>query len=319
MIKRIFVLLFNPLSLPIIWVAFLFTFLAGAARYFYLLKSGGGDRVIRLILSGLWRSSIILAVFFLITIALWIWRYLKVGLARKNKISFVIVGISTILTLYISQSLLQLEKSNYNNYLYTTFGLTQSSVELVRNLSLPVFMLLIGFILYERKRFARSNILYSSRKIITLFFLAILVWYSALSFVNIGDGLGYLQLSYDKEFEGFRHIVELNKVVPQNGKVILPVQGWVWPSVGNPPIVRYFLYPRVLISSLYITGQDKADNLGDAYFIALKNDKDGAIWPVIDEKNNKIMFKEGTSLSYYKLLIFSKRDSMVVYRIFFNK
>src|SRR3972149_6924223 len=120
MIKRIFVLLFNPLSLPIIWVAFLFTFLAGAARYFYRLKSGGGDRVIRLILSGLWRSSIILAVFFLITIALWIWRYLKVGLARKNKISFVIVGISSILTLYISQSLLQLEKSNYNNYLYTT-------------------------------------------------------------------------------------------------------------------------------------------------------------------------------------------------------
>lgn len=314
--KKFLSLVFNALSLPLIWFSFLLTSVSGIARYFYLFKLDQNN-VIRFLLSGFWKSSVIFALLFLVILAFWIWKYLRIGISGKNKVSFVAVAISSIFTLSISQGLLQLENSNYPNYLYSTFGLTRSSIELVSNISLLILLLLIGFVFFEKMRIGRPKLLFSSKKIATLFFLGILIWYSALFFLNIADNLGYSKLTYPEVFTGYDYIEELNLIVPQNAKVILPEQSWEWPALGNLPIVRYFLYPRILISSSYIADQKKANSFGDAYFIVLRNDADGLGWPKIDEKNKRITFKGDTTLSYQKLILFSHRNAMNIYRIVF--
>ena len=322
--RKLLRLLFHPLSLPLIWAMYIFTTFFGMVRYFYIVKFGGGERILRLLFSGVWFSSIVFFVIFLITLALWVRRYLEKGISVKSKISFAVVGISSVVMFIVSNVLLKLEDINYANYLYSRFGFTQYNVELVNTISLLVSLFFVVFVFYENQ--LRTNIVASKYKgidfhrspkeIIALLFLAILFWYALLPFLRRKNYLSYLNLSYEMQFEDYQYIEELRSV-PEDAKVILPVQSSKWPAISNPPIVRYFLYPRVLISSLYITDQERANSLEEAYFIGLKSSRDGSLWPNVDKERNKIMFKEDVTLIYRELISFTTRDAMIVYKIVF--
>ena len=323
--KKLLKLLFHPLSLPLIWAMYIFTTFFGMVRYSYIVKFGGGERILRLLLSGVWYSSTVFLIIFLTTLALWVKRYLEKGISVKSKISFAVVGIFSVVMFIVSNVLLRLEDINYPNYVYSRFGLSQYNVELVNIVSLLVSLFLAGFVFYENERRSRSTVVSkhkgidfhrSPEKIIALLFLMILLWYALVPFLKRKDDLSYLTLSYEMQFEDYWYIKELRSV-PEDAKVILPVQSYEWPAISNPPIVRYFLYPRVLISSLYITDQERANSLGEAYFIGLKREKNGFLWPSIDKEKNKIMFKEDATLTYRKLILFSTRDAIIVYKIVF--
>lgn len=321
--KKIFRLIAHPLTLFSVWTMFISTYAAGLLRYRNIL-AGNETESFQVVLSGMWRSSSVFAGVFLCILFVWLYLYLRAGLGLKNKIVFFGVGLSALPILLVSGYLIKLEDRNYNNYLYTQYGLTKGSLELVSNISLLLCFLVIAFVIYEwrlkngSKRLATEvvevgNLHLSWRQITALPFLALLVWYSLSPFLQARGFLSYVEFSYAKQFENFDEITTLNNLVPTDAKIILPPQSSTWPAISNIPITRYFLHPRILVSSSYVVSQESANVLKTAYFIVLS--KGETSWPVIKEDEKLISFIPGVSVSFRSLAIIG--NEKFVYKIEF--
>ena len=100
-------------------------------------------------------------------------------------------------------------------------------------------------------------------------------------------------------------------MTPVNANIVLPPQGIDWPALSNPPVVRYFLYPRNLISAKVVTN-NLFDELGTLYFVLI-NDTDIKNWPLLDKEKKTVIFHElKLDCSEVELLA---DDSLEVYKI----
>lgn len=322
--KKIDKIISRPVLLLAFWLLYLFATFFGFVRYKYMTK-GGGVELLRILFSGIWKSSVIFLAVFLILLAYWIWKYLKAQVGNKSKIPINIIGISSIFMFYFSNQLLRLDNIYYSNYLYSKFGLTVSSVNLVSKISLYILFLYIFFILSEKREIIDLLIkesglvlpLKSNKKVFSLLVFLVLLAYAFSPFTKFDSYLSLVDLPYSRFFRHFDYIEELKRV-PENAKVILPAQSGDWPAIGNLPVSRYFLFPRELVSSIYLTDQNVAQGLGDLYFINLPSPtNDGSFWPNIDEANNQIIFKEGVVLNYRTLEIFYSSSHIMIYHIIF--
>ncbi len=286
---------------------------------------GGGIEFLRILFAGIWKSSVLFLAVFLILLAYWIWKYSKAQVKNKNKIPFNIIGISSIFMFYFSNHLLKLDNIYYSNYLYSKFGLTVSSINLVSNISFCLLFLYVLFILSEKREVIDMLIkesglvlpLKSNREVFSLLAFLVLLAYAFSPFTMFNSYLSLVNLPYSRFFRHFDYIEELERV-PENAKVILPAQGADWPAIGNLPVSRYFLFPRELVSSIYLTDQNAAQGLRDSYFINLPSPADdGSFWPNIDEANKQIVFKEGIVLNYRALEIFYSSSHITIYHIIF--
>lgn len=312
---------FHPFFLPLIWFLYIFTTVLGSVRYFYILQFGEAVGIYKILLFGVWHVSTIFMVIFLATLVFWVKRYFRKGLPIRNSRSLFVVGLVSLITLFASNELLKLEKINYSNYLYSNFGVTRIKIESVYNLSIFVILLIVGCTLYKHRHrkidiFLDITNRHTAKNKIALFSLVILFLYALMPLFKWKNYFSYSNASYEMMFEDYQSIINLQHV-PEKAKIILPVQSSKWPAISNPPIVRYFLYPRVLVSSLYITDQEKAKEIGEAYFIALKAEGGDKTWPVIIMEDEKIVFKEGTTLTYKEMVPFVTKGEQVVYYILF--
>jgi len=105
--------------------------------------------------------------------------------------------------------------------------------------------------------------------------------------------------------------------VPKNEKFIHPPQGSKWAFIGNQPTIRYFLFPRILISGAKITSRQYAENIGSAYFIEVAGDGKREIWPRIDTSIKSVSFNESTLIFYRELKIISNENQFKIYKIYF--
>jgi hypothetical protein len=289
-----------------------------------MIKGGSVD-FLRILFAGIWKSSVFFLAVFLILLAYWIWKYLKAQVKNKNKIPFNIIGISSIFMFYFSNHLLKLYNIYYSNYLYSTYGLTVSSINLVSKISFYLLFLYVLYILSEKREIIDMLIkesglvlpLKSNKEVFSFLAILVLLAYAFLPFIMFNSYLSLVKLPYARFFEHFDYIEELERV-PENAKVILPVQGPDWPAIGNLPVSRYFLFPRELVSSIYLTNQNVAQGLGDLYFINLPTRaNNGSFWPNIDEASKQVVFKEGIALNYRTLEIFYSSSQITIYHIIF--
>lgn len=308
-------ILFHPFVLLLSWMIYLLSFASGLIRYYYIQNPETSFPLMGKLANAFWHLLPIFLVIFIVNLVLATWYYTNDKNVHKNRISFYIVGILGINTLFISNYLLGLELSNYNNYLYAMYGITKTSVYWLSNISLITIITFGAFIYLDRKKLIKSHP-YSNQKTLAVFVLGILVWYSLLSFVKANDFIWYAKFTYDKMFENYAKIVELKNIIPENGALVIPPQSSTWPDISNAPIVRYFLFPRTIVSASYLTVQERVMIFDELYFVSLHKNSD--IWPAIDAKKHQINFGE-SDLIYSELTEGGGVNGSGVYKITFKK
>src|SRR3990170_2329783 len=80
------------------------------------------------------------------------------------------------------------------------------------------------------------------------------------------------------------------------------------PAIGNQPVLRYFLFPRTLISGALLDNQEFAQQIGIAYFVEIDPLSHLTHWPKIDERNKTIIFDERTEIKYKTIETVFKSD-----------
>jgi hypothetical protein len=114
----------------------------------------------------------------------------------------------------------------------------------------------------------------------------------------------------------YKYIKLLSENSPEDAIVIHPPQGNKWPAIGNQPVLRYFLFPRTLVSGALISKQKFVESLGEAFFVVIDPGGERE-WPLIDYKNKTLIFNEFDYIKYKKLLLIYGNDVSKVYKINF--
>lgn len=300
--------MFLPLT---IWIIYLGTFLFGLIRYKYFITVKQG--IIHLIISGGWHLSSVIGLMFLLVLALFFCLFLDGRLFFKDLFSCFIIGLMAFVTLLVSAYMILGEELNFDNYLYSRYGIARSDFEFLSQVSMMAILIVSALFFIKQKKLFFDT---SDRKLVAIPFILILVWYSLTPYIKQGYVFSYANFSFNQEFANFSVIQDLARYVPPGGTVILHVQDINWPDISNTAIVRYFTFPRTVVSSSYISDQESAGNLGTVYFETIN--KNGVrIWPKIDSKNKKVYFIENIPVKYFSLAEIRISKSGVLYKITF--
>lgn len=301
--------------LPVLWLTYLLSFFAGVVRYFYILNPAAALPVLGKLSNAFWHFSSFLLLIYALYLAIYIWDYAQNRRMGKGRQLFYIVGVLSVITFFLANYLLGLELSNYGNYLYSSYGITKDSVFWLSNISLITMIIFGWFIYFNRKSLPVKNTR-SNNKAVGYLVLGVLVWYSLFSVVKVSDYIWYARFDYSWVFENYNAIMELKSAVPEHGVVIIPIQSSNWPDISNGPIIRYFLFPRTIVSSSYLTNQERTHNFKEVYFIELS--KKNQIWPIINDKSHTVNF--GVSdLPYLELNKVDNNIDGQVFRVVFTK
>lgn len=321
--KKAIKIIGHPLLLPFMWFSYLATLLMSLGRFKYLSGNFGDNRLLSVFFSIGWKTSSLIGIMFLLVLVAWVYIYIRGESTIKNKFSFFIIGLTSVITLFVSASFVNQENLNFGNYLYSLYGITKQSFELLSHISLITAFLFGAFLFNEfdglkNKKKVKNRFGISNKILISIPFLGILVWFSLQILFKASDYLLYAKFTYGDEFENYKSMDRLNEVVSENSAVIIPVQGVDWPDISNAPIVRYFLFPRIIVSSSDLTNQEKAAKLKEAYFISL-NKNNNLFWPIIDREKEVVYFAPDNPLGYSDLIEINKENGMVIYKIIFRK
>lgn len=306
---------------------FLSTPLVGSLKYFYITRFDGGVTFIRKSLSLAEKSWIVLLILFAIVFGAWIKKYLSARSRRHSRLVISVIGISAITAFLASTYFLHLESVNYPNYIYSTFGLKTPHLDVISTTSLFVAALCVflAFINIRKPKKSkelalRQGFLRDLLNPVTAIFLAgliILTWQAIFLFKLWGGYVGYSAQTYEDKFEQFEYIDKLSIHVPATEKIILPVQSSVWPAISNPPVVRYFLFPRELVSASIIENQQNVQEIGSAYFVELGLENDKKHWPDIDQESKMVSFNGEDKINYTSLELVSDSNGINIYFIVF--
>lgn len=283
--NKILKIIFTPALLIITWILYLMSFPSAIVRYHYLQNPEVNFHILGKLANIYWHLGMFLMILYLVFLLIYVWVFVKKKEVIKNQFVYYILGISSVAAFVIATYLLGLEIANYSNFLYSEYGITKESVYWLSNTSLLTSLIFAGF-LYLRQKYEIGKKDSSTIKIISYFVLGILCWNSLISVAKVSDYLWYSRFSYDWVFENYESIKTLQKEVPQDGIVVIPPQDKDWPDISNGPIVRYFLFPRVIVSSQY-PGL-KQNEFDEVYFAILK--KGDKTWPFIDEDKKTLKF-----------------------------
>lgn len=297
-------------TLILVWLIFIGSYVSNFFRYKHILL-GEENNILKYVYAGFWYTSNIWAFLLFLILVVWFYTYLHGKLDKLSKGAFVVVSVFSIITLYLSNKLINLEYSNYSNYIYSQYGITKDSLTILFVVSL-IFVILLGLFIYNEVYISKtSKKVISNNKITPILFMSILLWYCLQLFINSREYINLSKFTYDKEFANYKYIMALTEFVPESGNVVLPPQSSKWPDISNIPIVRYFLYPRILISATYLVDQESINNFNEVYVVNLGN------WPNINVGEKSISFDDKNTY-YYKTLETTKIDNDVeVYKIKF--
>ena len=326
--EKILRLIHEPSILVFLWFAFLLSPLLSFFRFYFMVKND----ILKIHITSL--STLFLYFpFFISTVVFfilifWFKRFIDKKASGAHQKTLVFLSISSVVFLVIARSLLVLEQRNYPNFLYGHFGLTVSQLEtmsFVAALELFVFLFMLAynrtFKLSKQNRLERNNgraqmEIYSL--ILALVGLSGLIILSIYPFVNWSRLYGEVKGGFESRVGvHYKYIVLLAENTPTDVKIIHPPQGEKWPAIGNQPVLRYFLYPRVLISGALLDNQEFAMEIGSAYFVEIDTFSGLTHWPKIDERSKTIIFDESTEIKYKAIDTVFKSDEGSVYLVYF--
>jgi len=332
MIKHIYLILSSPRIMIISWICFIIAPSLGIIRLQIL--NSNSLRVFRV--SGLstilFYVPFVISAFVLSIMLFWFREFSRGKLKQSHQKSFSFISILTIVFLFVSQYLINLEFKFYPNYLYQHYGITIAQLKLMSFIAALQIMIFLAFLVYrstydKAKKLLSYNPGNKKGEVDTLnnasFFVS-LVGILSLFILSGGTLLNWnVLMSESKEgYEGkvgidYKYIKLIVDNTSSDVMVIHPPQGDKWPAIGNQPVLRYFLYPRTLVSGTLVEDQKYVENIDGSYFVLI--DPNGnREWPVINFEKKSIAFNESSFVNYKSLdMIFSNEVSKI-YKIKFR-
>lgn len=326
--KKIQKMLRKPIFLFCLWISFLLSPLLGIFRMRYLLNRDIFGIHIKGLSTFIYYFPFLISFIVLIVLIIWFREFIDKKFTVAHKRMLFLLSILTLVFLMISSYLINLQYNNYPNYLYEHYGITFShlrTMTFVASLELLTFMVVFIYTLKNRVgkvAFKTEPIIGSGSEKASLF-IAIIGFLSMmiLSFQPIFSWPNLLSEArggYEKKVGAhYKYINALEQCVPIDGLVIHPPQGDNWPAIGNQPVLRYFLYPRTLVSGALLENQDFALSLRQAYFVEMEDITSPSHWPEIDMKANAIIFDEINSIKYTELDVYCDQEGIKVFSVIF--
>ena len=228
-----------------------------------------------------------------------------------------LTGVSSLL---INRYLVSLEAKEYSNFLYSNWGIQVSQLNFISRIAGWGVMVSLGVLLARSDLKSFSPIKFfkiqEMMKILSYFGLLLLSYFSIKTVENFKGIKGWAQSSYENKLgKQYRLTEYLVKYTPEDSKIIIPPQGDIWPTIGNQPIVRFFVFPRTLISGSIITTEDFTQRVGEAYFLRITQEED--IWPEIYFDQRKISFDSNNLVDYQTIELVYRDPTVEVYKIKF--
>lgn len=328
MINKLLKILKNPLSLFLLWMSFLLSPLLAFFRLHYVVDKNFFGSHIRGLSTLLFYFPFIMSALAFTVLTLWLKGLVEEKLLNFHKKILLVLSVLTLIFLVVAVKLLNLQYSNYPNYLYEHYGLTLSQLELmsfVAALGLLTFIVVFLYGLRSKiggKSISRKQVKMSEMKDASYFVAIIgilcLIILSGQTFIN----WPILSREARGDFENkvgvhYKYLESLAEHVPKDGTIIHPPQGDKWPAIGNQPVIRYFLYPRKLISGVLMNNQEFAENLGSVYFVEIDPDLERTHWPEINKDKALVIFDEKTEISYKELKIYHENDGIIIFIVSF--
>ena len=261
----------------------------------------------------------IFLLFSLVIIVAWIKRFIDEKVSREHTVALIVVALTSAIVNFIAGWLLDFDIYYYPNYLYSTYGVRPEDLRFISTANYIVFGLIAGLIFVVVSRTLKKGIagvwITDINIVLTTLGIVILLLLSLYPFSNIRTLLRIPKGDYETKI-GWRYVYieSLSNIVPEDAKIIHPPQGSKWPEVGNQPIIRYFLFPRILISGALINDQAFVEEIGEAYFPYVTEPP----WPEINRAKKTIIFNEEDKVTYEELETISDKVDIVIYKIIFK-
>ena len=307
-------IILHPRSLLILWIVFVCSPLLSFFRRYFLVSGGNYYIQIKGASTLIYYFPIIISILTLIVLFCWFRNIAIKGFDSKYLKTIYSISFSSFIVLIAIQYLLNMERQQYPNFLYTYYGLTIQQLEtmfFVASMQLMIFIIFVFLEVFQRDRpklykrgIEKSKIGYIYNKTIVFTVIGI----SGALFMSIKTVFNWSNL-YEQEKGNYEtrvgsHYMYMNaleKCTSENISVIHPPQGDKWPAIGNQPVLRYFLFPRRLISGALFTNQDFASRVNHAYFAEIDPESSYSSWPLIIYREKHIIFDERTKIRYQML------------------
>ena len=310
------------------WILFILSPIVNILRYNLIIKQN-------LILPLMGLSSLMFYLpFFLSILAGTIvisWFRLLVGgfFDSRHKIVMVMASALSVVFLSISGYLINLEENNYPNYLYQHYGLTPDILKFMSFVCLLQLMLFMIISLLGATAAGKTSKKLKTKKkdlgfyvkaplVISVTGLAIMLIFSIALPINSRFLWDESRMGWEGRFGiHYKYLDALQGNVPESATVIHPPQGDKWPAIGNQPVVRYFLFPRKLVSGALINNNSVAEEIGMAYFVEIDPNSETTKWPIILSETKEVILDEENKIKYRLLEVVSDDKSVKVFRINF--
>ena len=280
---------------------------------------------------------IVLVVLFIQLI--WLGEFMRGRIKKLHKKPFILISIMSLIFVIIIQKMFNLQYLNYPNYIYSKYGITIIQLQFMNFVALLELMLFITIYLFNvggrtstnlnipvsNVKFLGNNNMFNGK--ITFEKVSVLI--STLSIFGLfvlstSVFLDWTKLSstsregYEaKVGKDYKYIELISTKTSKDVKIIHPPQGNTWPAIGNQPLIRYFLYPRILISGALIDNNEITQEIGEAYFIEINSDNNLTHWPLLETEKMSVTFNETYSVKYEKLDVIFMSDYNTIYKITF--
>lgn len=325
--KNIFRLILKPKYLIVIWSIFLLSPLISVFRLLFVINNPIFSMHIKGFSTMLLYLPVLLSLLVTIVLIFWFKEYIDKDFPRSHKKVLTVLTFLSALFLVIARLLLDLEYRNYPNFLYEHFGITVSQLEFMTFITALELLAFISFLIYN-KSFAHKNVKnnYDLRSmkferislyIAVLGFSSLLVL-SANTFLNWNNLENGETGGYETRIgRHYKYLFLLLENTPKDSKVIHPPQGDKWPAIGNQPVIRYFLYPRTLISGTLINNPNILSEINEAYFVEIDSNIKETRWPIIDNSLKTVVFDEKNKTPFKELNVIFNSEEGKVYKIVF--
>lgn len=329
MINKITNLISNPTTLLVLWLGFLLSPLLSWVRLFYIVGESGYKFHVRGASTLLFYAPYFLALCALMILLFWFKELIAKGLSTIRKKTLGILSLFSLGFILIAKYLMEMEYNSYPNFLYQYSGITVAQLELMSFVAGFQLLLFLITLVYESsfkpgtKRLPKKNQTnhsFRTRASLMMAFVGIsgLLALSAQTLLNWTLLLGEESGGYETRIgKHYKYIVLLSEHPPTDSLVIHPPQGDRWPAIGNQPVLRYFLYPRTLVSGALLNDQEDMEKIKVGYFTEVPATSGDAIWPIIIDSNKSIIFDGENEIKYKSLEEIFTSDEGKVFKVVF--
>jgi len=317
----------HPRSLLIGWFFFLSLPLANYFRYILITNQVYLPTMLRYSLYLFAYSlRIVLPGYCLIILVLWLIKFSNRLVPTSHRKVLHFMAISAAVLFFFNNYLLRLEESNYANYLYIRYGLQVSLLQDINQihllvLSLVIFLLVNGGRLFaltpQKTRGLKNDLLKNGLLYLVLIIFVFILSRSFFPIVDFASHDTVAHITYEESFGTEFKNIKLLQTTPKDARLIHPPQKMEWPLLGNQPMIRYFLFPRTLVSGKVLIDQNKVNQIFSAYFVSIFPDDSVKTWPLISTQSASITFDTLHPVQYSALIPIAKKEDSVLYQVFF--